>query len=99
MRRAEPKSPLSPFIFFSQDQRKKIKKEHSTWSTKFIKKHLLKTWRELTVEEIKKYKNMSAMDKARYDRQVKIMKQGMKSIQVCQCDIMRQELSISNETI
>jgi len=40
-----PKRPLSPFIFFSQEQRRILKTKNQFWSTKQVMKHLQKIWR------------------------------------------------------
>jgi len=42
------KRPLSPFIFFSQEQRRVLKSRNSQWSTKQVMKHLQKTWRSMS---------------------------------------------------
>ena len=46
--RNPPKRPLSPFIFFSQEQRKVLKMINQKWSTKQVMKHLQKTWRSMS---------------------------------------------------
>ena len=83
-----PKRPLSPFIFFSQEQRKVLKIVHNKWSTKQVMKHLQKTWRSMTDEQTKRYKEMSETDRSRFDRQRKLAKEGVRPDQVCTCDLV-----------
>ena len=68
-----------------------MKKSNSTWSTKLIIKHLQKKWRGMTPEQTKKYRDFSATDRARFDRQRKILKEGISIGQVCQCQSMTQK--------
>ena len=42
-------------------------------------KYLSKTWRRMTPEQAKRYKDMSDMDRDRFDLQRKIIKQGNKN--------------------
>ena len=51
-----PKRPLSPFIFYSQDARRIIKKENPSLHSKQIMKQVQKNWRAMSEEEKDYYK-------------------------------------------
>ena len=80
-----PKRPLSPFIFFSQEQRKILKTKNQQWSTKQVMKHLQKAWRNMTATQTQKYRDMSDLDRNRYDRHRKFLKEGVKPGAKCDC--------------
>ena len=74
VKRVPPRRPLSPFIFFSQEQRKILKSRNSQWSTKQVMKHLQKTWRNMEQTDSAKYREKSELDRVRYDRHRKLVK-------------------------
>jgi len=39
-----PRRPLSPYIFFSQEKRKELKKEHPDWNSSQIMKQVSLLW-------------------------------------------------------
>ena len=80
-----PKRPLSPFIFFSQEQRKILKTKNQQWSTKQVMKHLQKTWRGMKASQTQKYRDMSDLDRNRYDRHRKFLREGIKPGTKCDC--------------
>ncbi len=45
-----PKRPLSPFIFFSQEARREIKKDNPSLNSKQVMKIVQRNWRQLTEE-------------------------------------------------
>jgi len=46
-RKTAPKRPLSPFIFYSQEARRRIKLEHPQLHSKEIMKQVQKSWRAM----------------------------------------------------
>ena len=40
----------------------------------------------MTEDQTQKYRDISATDRARYDRHKRLLKEGIKSDQVCKCD-------------
>ena len=85
IRQVPPKRPLSPFIFFSQEQRKVLKLINQMWSTKQVMNHLKKTWRNMSEKQTRRYREMSEIDRNRYDRQRKLQKEGITPDQTCTC--------------
>mgnify|MGYP002842252513 CR=1 FL=1 len=65
-----PRKPLSPYIFFSQEKRKEIKKseEGSNLTAKQIMKMVSKRWQEIKdqKEQTEKYEYLSLRDREAY---------------------------------
>ena len=40
----------------------------------------------MTEDQTQKYRDISATDRARYDRHKRLLKEGIKTDQVCECD-------------
>jgi len=66
-----PKNPRSAFLFFSQEEREKIKEKNP--KTKFAEfgKILGEMWQEMSQEKKKKYEEKARIDKQRYQDEVK----------------------------
>lgn len=47
---------------------------NSEWSTKQVIKHLQKTWRKMPFDKMTKYRDMSELDRARFDRHRSVLK-------------------------
>ena len=62
-----PKRPLSPFIFYSQDARRIIKKENPGMHSKLIMKQVQKNWRAMTEEQKEYYKEQSKQNRNEYE--------------------------------
>lgn len=63
-----PRKPLSPYIFFSQEQRKEIKNQQKNVTAKQIMKLVSKKWQEIkdNKELIEKYEYLSLKDREAY---------------------------------
>ena len=77
VREVPPKRPLSPFIFFSQEQRRVLKTKRPNQSTKQVMNQLQKTWRGMSDSETQRYRDMSDLDRVRYDRHRRLLKEGL----------------------
>lgn len=66
----EPKRGMSSFMYFSNEVRPKIKKEHPEMSFGELGKKIGEMFRELSPEEKLKYEEMAKKDKARYQREI-----------------------------
>lgn len=62
-------------------------------------KHLQKTWRGLSDEQTKVYHDMSDLDRARYDQQRRLLKQGLLPGQQCSCDDLPQTIDLASELL
>ena len=62
-----PKRPLSPFIFYSQDARRIIKKENPGLHSKLIMKQVQKNWRAMSEEQKEFYKDQSKINRNEYE--------------------------------
>lgn len=62
-----PKRPLSPFIFYSQEARRKIKQENPTLHSKQIMKQVQRSWREMSEQQKAYYKEQSKTNRSEYD--------------------------------
>ena len=62
-----PKRPLSPFIFFSQEARKEIKKDNPNFNSKQVMKQVQRRWQSLTKEEQGRYRCQSNLNRAEYE--------------------------------
>lgn len=63
----QPRKPLSPYIFFSQEKRKQIKKE-TNLSAKMIMKQVSKCWQDIKKDKFQteKYEYLSLRDRETY---------------------------------
>eukprot|EP00347_Sterkiella_histriomuscorum_P019545 403341223 len=69
-----PKRPLSPYIFFSQEQRKILKGTHPNWSTKQIMRVVSTKWKQMSDDQKNGYKVLSDSDRRRFDQEKKLQK-------------------------
>ena len=65
-----PKRGLSAFMFFSNDNREKIKKENPGCSFGEVGKYLGEAWSKADAKTKKKYEEQAAKDKARYEKEM-----------------------------
>ena len=63
-----PKRPLSPFIFYSQDARRQIKKDNPQLHSKQIMKIVQKNWRQMSEDEKERYKVQSKSNRDQYEQ-------------------------------
>ena len=63
----QPRKPLSPYIFFSQEKRKEIKRNNKV-SAKAIMKQVSKCWQDIKNDKIRteKYEYLSLRDREAY---------------------------------
>ena len=63
-----PRKPLSPYIFFSQEKRKQIKRQQKNLTAKQIMKLVSKYWQEIKDDkaQIEKYEYLSLRDREAY---------------------------------
>lgn len=63
----QPRKPLSPYIFFSQEKRKQIKQENNM-SAKAIMKQVSKCWQDIKNDKVQtqKYEYLSLRDREAY---------------------------------
>ena len=64
-----PKRPLSAFMFFSNDNRDKVKQENEGCSFGEVGKYLGEAWAKASAADKKKYQDMADKDKARYEKE------------------------------
>lgn len=62
-----PKRGLSAYMFFTQDQRDKVKEENPGIAFTDVAKVLGQKWKELSAEEKAPYEEQAANDKKRYE--------------------------------
>jgi len=62
-----PKRALSAFFFFSQIKRSGVQGGHPEWKVGQVAQELGRQWKDLTETEKKKYEEMAAGDKIRYE--------------------------------
>ncbi|ORY05336.1 HMG-box [Basidiobolus meristosporus CBS 931.73] len=65
-----PKRPSNAFFIFCQLERSKLKEIHQDASLSELTKMLGQRWKVMTMEEKKKYYDISAKDKVRYEREM-----------------------------
>ena len=56
----------SAFFFFCNEERPKVRKEHSDWSVALVAKEMGRRWEK--VSDRSKYEEMAAKDKTRYEK-------------------------------
>jgi hypothetical protein len=64
-----PRRPLSPYIFFSQEKRKELKKEHPEWNSQQIMKMVSSLWQKMSNEDKTNFQEQSKLDRDRYDNE------------------------------
>ena len=62
-----PRRPLSPYLFFSQIQRKQVRRENPGWNPTKVMKLVSSLWQKLSKEEKLKYEDQSMKDRERYE--------------------------------
>lgn len=67
----EPKGPRNAYIFFGQDERKKITAENDKLAPKEVVTELGKRWSALDDKEKSKYNELAENDKKRYEKEMK----------------------------
>lgn len=68
--RKGPKRPQSAYMFFVQEERIKLVKQHPKWTVPQVGSELGKRWRALTPAQKKKFEGQAQGDKGRYEREV-----------------------------
>jgi len=71
-----PKRSLSAFFWFCNDERSKVKGLNPEYGIGDVAKELGRLWAECTPETKQKYQAMSEKDKARYEREMHLYKNG-----------------------
>ncbi|CDW73455.1 UNKNOWN [Stylonychia lemnae] len=64
-----PRRPLSPYIFFSQEKRKELKKEHPDWNSTQIMKQVSVLWQRMSAEQKRDFQEQSKKDRERYENE------------------------------
>ena len=64
-----PKRPLSPFIFFSQEQRRKLKRENPELHSSKISKLVQHQWKQMSRDEKARYMLQSQQNRHQYEEQ------------------------------
>merc|ERR1712226_1357278 len=64
-----PKRGLSAFMFFGKEERPKVMKDHPNFTVPEVGKELGARWAKVTNK--KKYEDLAAKDKARYEAEMK----------------------------
>lgn len=73
-----PKRSLSAFLYFSQDERPKVKAGHPNWGVADCAKELGKRWGAAPQKQRDKYEKMAERDKERYGREIAVWKAKLK---------------------
>jgi len=71
----QPKRPLSSYMFFSRDHRAIVQKENPEAKFAQVGKILGAKWKSMSPEDKKPYIEMNAVDKIRYEREMKAYKE------------------------
>ena len=71
---AEPKKPLSGFMFFSTQFSKMIRDRNPDLKTTEISKIVGENWNKLSNEQKQPFENKANQDRLRYDKELKLMK-------------------------
>lgn len=64
----EPKRPLSPFIYYSQEARKAIKRANPKLSAKKVMQQVQASWKQMTPEQQEPYRIQSEKERAEYEK-------------------------------
>ncbi|KAI3381977.1 hypothetical protein SNEBB_008048 [Seison nebaliae] len=75
-----PKRPLSAFFMYCAEERSKVKSEKPSMGIGEIAKELGERWNKVTPEFRKKYEELAAKDKARYENDMAIYRGQKKDI-------------------
>lgn len=62
-----PKRPLSPFIFYSQEARRTLKKNYPDKHAKEIMKMVQNNWKRMSEQQKQYYKEQSKQNRSQYD--------------------------------
>ena len=65
-----PKKPTSSYFFFSADMRKTVREDSPNMTVPELGKHLGSEWKKLSTEDKKKYTDLAAADKKRYEKEM-----------------------------
>ncbi|MEW5299939.1 MAG: hypothetical protein WDW36_002908 [Sanguina aurantia] len=71
-----PKNAISAFMYFSSDQRAKVKEDHPDIAFGDIAKMLGERWKALSADDRVPYTESAAQDKARYSAAMEVFKAG-----------------------
>lgn len=69
-----PKRSLSAFFFFCNEERPKVRKDHSDWSVALVAKEMGKRWEQ--VKDRTRFEQMAAKDKIRYEQAMAAYRSG-----------------------
>ncbi|TNV81393.1 hypothetical protein FGO68_gene3395 [Halteria grandinella] len=72
--KSPPKRPLSPYIYFSQTQRKILKNLHPTWQTRQVMRVINQKWKRMSKQEKQDYQLLSDEDRRRYLIEINLLK-------------------------
>lgn len=64
-----PRRPLSPYIFFSQEKRKELKRQHPGWNSGQIMKQVSLLWQRMPPQAKLDFQEQSKKDRERYEMQ------------------------------
>jgi hypothetical protein len=70
-----PKRAKTAFIIFSSEMRPDLKRKHPEYGFSELGKELAKLWRAVSEEEKKRFEQLAAEDKQRYDREKRTYEQ------------------------
>lgn len=70
----KPKKNLSAYIFFTQEHRELIKKDHPDFKFSEITKELGRRWNSLSADDKKKFEDKSEVDRTRYQSELSAWK-------------------------
>lgn len=73
-----PKRALCAFFFFSHEKRPEIQSGHPEWKVGQVAQELGRLWKSLPEEMRRKYEEMTARDKSRYEIEMREYKAGKK---------------------
>jgi hypothetical protein len=67
----EPKNPRNSYIFFSNEERSKVKADNPDMAPKDVMKELGKRWNDLSDKQKGKYDELATKDRKRYEKEMK----------------------------
>lgn len=73
----KPKRALSAFFYYAKDERAKVRAINPDFSVGEVAKELGRQWNELTEEQKSPYEKSAEEDRARYDHDMKLYRQGV----------------------
>jgi len=71
-----PKQPLSAYFLFSQEERLKVKEEHTGYSICEVAKELGRRWADMAPEVKQRYQQMAEEGRQKYDQDMAAYRQG-----------------------